>query len=88
MSDRKITKEEFDRIASKGDNSKPIEELFEIKCKKCNCKGCVELFGAVQNESGYYGESYSHGQSVIKCHNCGNAKAVNLDNDDDLEELE
>lgn len=47
-------------------------DLFSIVCKKCSSDK-VEFNGNLEEEAGYYGESYITGQVVVKCHGCGNA---------------
>lgn len=83
---KEITLKEFDDICRGGDSKIPLSELFQIKCLKCGCKS-VEIFGTCETESGYYESITAEGKTLIKCHDCGNAKAFRLNSDGNLDEL-
>jgi hypothetical protein len=75
----KISYSEFRKMQD--DSSlKQFEELFELRCKKCNSTN-VEIFGKLNKESSYYNDVDCTGLSVIKCHDCGNAKTFTFDYD-------
>lgn len=48
---------------------------FKIQCKCGSYNN--EINGEGESEGGYYrGESYFHGDILVKCHDCGNAMRI------------
>ena len=58
-----------------GKDSKWDFNKFGIICKKCKSNK-IEFNGYIGGEYGYYDEFSITGKIIIKCHNCGNAHAI------------
>ena len=80
--DYKEFKEKYMGKSSRWDFKK-----FRIVCNSCN-NDKVEFNGFLESESGYYGEHELIGQIVVKCHSCGQAFSINLDNNFGENEIE
>lgn len=66
-----------------GKNSKWDWDKFTIVCNKCKSEK-IEFNGFLESESGYYDHSLE-GAIIVKCHSCGNAFRIDVNDELDLE---
>ena len=66
-----------------GKNSKWDFTKFKIVCEKCGSSK-VEFNGYCETELGYYESIELEGAIIVKCHKCGNAFKMDIDNYDDF----
>jgi RNase P subunit RPR2 len=67
---------ELDEISYKTKYAK-FEDLFELKCKKCNSPAMLIDYNDIGHGSEYTG-TWGDAGIVIKCKNCGNAIKIKV----------
>ena len=72
--EKNLTKKSEFKTYFKGDEiEKPLQDLFELKCKKCKSKNIDVVLDSEME--GYESTGfYSEASLMIKCKSCGNTK--------------